>query len=152
MGVLVDLTRCIGCRSCEAACNKEQKLADKLAGTWKITDLECANGASVEIGADLHQIEFFNCEQAYTATCKGVYHLDYADSSKTDLRDTFRFDIKNEELAVTNVKATTGTNLFVVRFLRQRFNINQLDENMLQLDRVETFRDSTQGFLRATKQ
>ncbi len=27
MGVLVDLTRCIGCRSCEAACNKEQKLA-----------------------------------------------------------------------------------------------------------------------------
>ena len=26
MGVLVDLTRCVGCRSCEAACNKEQKL------------------------------------------------------------------------------------------------------------------------------
>src|SRR5512143_440167 len=28
MGVLVDLTRCVGCRSCEAACNKEQKLPD----------------------------------------------------------------------------------------------------------------------------
>lgn len=28
MGVLVDLTRCIGCRSCEAACNKEQDLPD----------------------------------------------------------------------------------------------------------------------------
>ncbi len=26
MGVIVDLTRCVGCRSCEAACNKEQKL------------------------------------------------------------------------------------------------------------------------------
>ncbi len=26
MGVLVDLTRCIGCRTCEAACNKEQNL------------------------------------------------------------------------------------------------------------------------------
>jgi Fe-S-cluster-containing dehydrogenase component len=26
MGVLVDLTRCIGCRSCEAACNREQQL------------------------------------------------------------------------------------------------------------------------------
>ena len=26
MGVLVDLTRCIGCRTCEAACNKEQEL------------------------------------------------------------------------------------------------------------------------------
>ena len=26
MGVLVDLTRCIGCRTCEAACNQEQNL------------------------------------------------------------------------------------------------------------------------------
>ena len=26
MGVLVDLTRCVGCRTCEAACNKEQEL------------------------------------------------------------------------------------------------------------------------------
>ena len=26
MGVLVDMTRCVGCRTCEAACNKEQKL------------------------------------------------------------------------------------------------------------------------------
>jgi len=26
MGVLVDLTRCVGCRSCEAACNREQGL------------------------------------------------------------------------------------------------------------------------------
>ncbi len=25
-GVLVDMTRCVGCRSCEAACNEEQKL------------------------------------------------------------------------------------------------------------------------------
>ncbi len=30
MGVLVDLTRCIGCRSCEAACNAEQNLPDPL--------------------------------------------------------------------------------------------------------------------------
>ncbi len=28
MGVLVDLTRCVGCRSCEAACNKEQELPE----------------------------------------------------------------------------------------------------------------------------
>jgi Fe-S-cluster-containing dehydrogenase component len=28
MGVLVDLTRCVGCRSCEAACNKEQQLPE----------------------------------------------------------------------------------------------------------------------------
>jgi len=28
MGVLVDFTKCVGCRSCEAACNKEQGLPD----------------------------------------------------------------------------------------------------------------------------
>lgn len=28
MGVLVDVTRCVGCRSCEAACNKEQGLPE----------------------------------------------------------------------------------------------------------------------------
>ncbi|MDT8419649.1 MAG: 4Fe-4S dicluster domain-containing protein [Desulfuromonadales bacterium] len=28
MGVLVDLTRCVGCRTCEAACNKEQNLPE----------------------------------------------------------------------------------------------------------------------------
>lgn len=28
MGVLVDLTKCIGCRTCEAACNKEQGLPE----------------------------------------------------------------------------------------------------------------------------
>ncbi len=28
MGVLVDLTRCVGCRTCEAACNNEQNLPE----------------------------------------------------------------------------------------------------------------------------
>jgi Fe-S-cluster-containing dehydrogenase component len=28
MGVVVDITRCVGCRSCEAACNKEQGLPE----------------------------------------------------------------------------------------------------------------------------
>lgn len=28
MGVLVDLTRCVGCRTCEAACNQEQNLPE----------------------------------------------------------------------------------------------------------------------------
>ncbi|GAB6190506.1 4Fe-4S dicluster domain-containing protein [Desulfocastanea catecholica] len=37
MGVLVDLTRCVGCRSCEAACNAEQKLPAPLQ---PFTDME----------------------------------------------------------------------------------------------------------------
>ncbi|MEX1187623.1 MAG: hypothetical protein WED33_00085 [Bacteroidia bacterium] len=134
-----------------SGCYKEQRLADDLKGNWEITDLEWANGAVTEIGNDKHKIEFFDCEKAYTSTCGGVYFLDYADTTRTDLRDTFQYDIKDDELAVTNVKVTTGTNQFIIRFLRQRFNINQLDENVLQLNRIKTFSDSTQGFLRATK-
>lgn len=40
MGVLVDLTRCVGCRSCEAACNKEQGLPppDKPFNDYSVFD------------------------------------------------------------------------------------------------------------------
>ncbi len=37
MGVLVDLTRCVGCRSCEAACNAEQNLPEPMQ---PFTDME----------------------------------------------------------------------------------------------------------------
>jgi hypothetical protein len=135
-----------------SSCYKEQKLADQLDGTWNIIELQWANNSIIDIGDDKHSIEFFPCEKAYTATCGGVYTLDYEDTSLVDLRDTFEFDIKEEELAVTNVKLTNNQNQYVIRFLRQRFQIEQLDENTLQLDRIRTFADSTAGFLKATKQ
>jgi hypothetical protein len=133
------------------SCYKENKLADKLSGNWQINELQWANGSLVDIGQDKHKIEFFACEMAYTATCEGVYHLDYADSLKKDLLDTFQFDIKDEELAVTSVKTTLSANQYVVKFLRQRFQIDDLDDNNLYLKRIKTFKDSTGGFLKATK-
>lgn len=133
------------------SCNKEQKAADKLLGTWSISELQWANGKSVAIDNDVHKIEFMSCDQAYTATCKGVYFLDYADSAKTDLKDTIQFDIKNDELVVTSVQKTLSSNNFVVQFLRQRFTIEELEKNNLNLSRIPTFKDSTLGFLKATK-
>ncbi len=46
MGVLVDFTRCVGCRSCEAACNKEQGLAapDKPFDDLSVYDEHQENG------------------------------------------------------------------------------------------------------------
>jgi formate dehydrogenase iron-sulfur subunit len=44
MGVLVDLTRCVGCRSCEAACNKEQKLPAPDASVRRQIGLSRKNG------------------------------------------------------------------------------------------------------------
>jgi len=131
------------------SCNKEQRAADKLIGTWQINELQWANGKPVEINDDVHRIEFMTCDQAYTATCNGVYFLDYA-NSPNDLKDTIKFDIKNDEFVVTNVKKTLSSNNFVVH-MRQRFTIEQLEKNNLILTRIPTFKDSTLGFLKATK-
>jgi hypothetical protein len=151
MKLQISLTILSVCCFAFLSCNKEQRAADKLMGTWQINELQWANGKPVEINDDVHRIEFMTCDQAYTATCNGVYFLDYADSSKTDLKDTIKFDIKNDEFVVTNVKKTLSSNNFVVQFMRQRFTIEQLEKNNLNLTRIPTFKDSTLGFLKATK-
>lgn len=135
------------------SCSKEQNAADQLnSGVWKINQLKWANGKEVETTNDIHQMEFFPCSDAYTATCKGVYTLDYADSTKTDLRDTFEFDIKSDELSFTAVKNSVGSNTFVTKILRQRYEIEQLTDSELALKRFRTFADSTEGYIRAQKQ
>ncbi len=50
MGVLVDVNRCVGCRSCEAACNKEQGLPEpsKPFTDFSVFD-EAHHGAHAEI-------------------------------------------------------------------------------------------------------
>jgi hypothetical protein len=135
------------------SCSKEQNAADQLnSGVWKITQLKWANGKEVEVTNNVHKMEFFPCTDAYTATCKGVYTLDYSDSTKTDLRDTFEFDIKADELAFTAVKNSVGSNTFVTKILRQRYDIEQLTDSELALKRFRTFADSTEGYIRAQKQ
>lgn len=135
------------------SCSKEQNAADQLnSGVWKISQLKWANGKEVETQNDIHKMEFFPCTDAYTATCKGVYTLDYSDSSKADLRDTFEFDIKADELSITAVKNSIGSNTFVTKILRQRYEIEQLTDSELALKRFRTFADSTEGYIRALKQ
>ena len=75
------------------ACNKEQRTADKLVGKWQISTLKWANDSAVDVTNDKHILEFLNCDQAYTASCSGVYFLDYADTLKKDLNDTFKFEL-----------------------------------------------------------
>ena len=135
------------------SCSKEQNAADQLnTGVWKITQMKWANGNEVEVTNNVHKMEFFPCTDAYTATCKGVYTLDYADTTKTDLRDTFEFDIKADELSITAVKNSVGSNTFVTKILRQRYDIEQLTDSELALKRFRTFADSTEGYIRAQKQ
>lgn len=134
-----------------SACHKEQKSADLLQGTWNVNELQWANGAMVEKGSDVHKLEFLPCEQAYTATCTGVYHLEYADTLKKDLLDTFRFEIKEDEIAISNVKLTQSSNTFVSRFFKQRFTIETLSKDGLKFKRIYNAADSTAGYIAATK-
>lgn len=68
MGVLVDMTRCVGCRSCEAACNKEQNLPepDKAFDDYSVFDER------------LHGQHRRTTEKAYTV----VNRYDQADGEK----------------------------------------------------------------------
>lgn len=134
-----------------SSCYKEQKTADTLQGNWTISRLQWANGQEIPLTGDVHRIEFLPCEQAYTATCTGVYSLDYADTLRPDLRDTFRFEVKDDEFSISAIKASVPSNNFTSRFLRQRYTIESLDKSNLTFKRIKTHVDSTAGLFTATK-
>lgn len=134
-----------------SSCYKEQKTADTLQGKWTITRLQWANGQEISLSGDVHQIEFLPCEQAYTATCTGVYSLDYADTLRPDLRDTFRFEVKDDEFSISSIKASVPSNNFTSRFLRQRYSIESLDNSNFTFKRIKTHVDSSAGLFTALK-
>jgi hypothetical protein len=134
------------------ACSKEQRTADKLVGKWQITNLKWANDSAVDVTNDKHILEFFNCDQAYTASCSGVYFLDYADTLKKDLNDTFKFELKNDEISISSVKSSSPGNTFVTKILRQRYIFENKNDNSFELKRFRTFADSTNGLIKASKQ
>ena len=135
-----------------SSCSKEQRISRKLEGKWQISSLKWANGNSGDVINDKHTLEFIPCEQAYTASCSGVYFLDYADTLKKDLTDTFRFELKNEEISISSVKNSIPGNTFVTKILRQRYIFESRNNTSFELKRFRTFADSSGGILNATKQ
>ena len=134
------------------ACQKEQRTADKLVGKWQISTLKWANDSAVDVTNNKHVLEFLDCDQAYTASCSGVYFLDYADTLKKDLNDTFKFELKNDEISISSVKSSSPSNTFVTKILRQRYIFENINENSFELKRFRTFADSSNGIINATKQ
>lgn len=135
-----------------SSCYKEQKSADTLKGTWSVNRIQWANGNDIAIDGDSHRIEFLPCEQAYTATCTGVYFLDYADTLRPDLIDTFRFEIKGDEFSVSQIKSSVPSNTIVTRILRQRYRIESLEDAAFTFKRIKTNVDSASGLITASKQ
>jgi hypothetical protein len=111
-----------------SSCEKKQikNKLDEYQGVWKISEMiyfqtYTIPGRGVAIPArdtlfdmnmvvdlqkDIHTIEFFQNNNPYTSTQKGVYKIDYANENLKDLIDTFSFMTTKKEFSIT--KKTTG--------------------------------------------
>ena len=142
---LILLTTFIGCK-------KENVILKKLTGTWKIKEYTRAGAFTKTNFSDAEMtLEFIKYKNAYTATIKGVFRLDYTDVTKVDIIDTFQYQIKKDELDITFVqnKPTVGITRPNVTptFLKRRFKIEGYKTNEIKLTRI----DSTDLYIKAIK-
>lgn len=113
------------------SCRKEQKISNEIKGKWTISEIRFNQDSIYNVfDKEKHEIEFFGGTRAYTSTFQGVYFIDYFDATKKDIQDTFRYDIKDDELSVTFVKNTTVTKL-----LRYRYKVDLYKDRDLFLNR-----------------
>jgi hypothetical protein len=118
-----------------ASCSKEQKLSDKLNGKWIVQEIRFTNDSALtDFNNNRHFIEFFGGKRAYTATFLGVYTIDYADENLKDVVDTFRYDIKGDQLSITNTQSTAVRNLIRLRYKIETLNDAELFLNRTPLD------------------
>ncbi len=129
-----------------SACSKkEQELSDNLKGKWNISEIRF-NDDSIynDFSKGKHTIEFFGGKRAYTSTFSGVYTIDYIDQNTKDIVDTFRYDIKGDQLAITTTKTNTVRNLIRYRYVIETLNGSELFLNKTPLD-------TTKSYLKAIK-
>jgi hypothetical protein len=124
---------------------QEQELSDGLKGKWNVSEIRFNSDSLFnDFSNGKHTIEFFGGERAYTATMIGVYTIDYTDANLKDLTDTFRYDIKGDQIAVTYTKSTTVRNL-----IRYRYKIETLSSTDLYFNKTPL--DTTNAYLKAFK-
>lgn len=124
-------------------CKKEDKILKKIVGTWTVNEIKRAGGYLKNDFSDAKTtFEFIQYDKAYTATMKAVYRVDYADASKVDMVDTFKFQMKGDELDIIAIQKSAN-----IKFLRNRFTIKEYKDNKLHLSRI----DSTDLYIKATK-
>ena len=125
-------------------CKKENKINKELEGVWSLTEYNRANGVTkTDFSQEKMSLEFSKYKNAYTRTMQGVLVTDYTDQALTDTRDTFSYDLKNEELVITKIKAGSK----FTTLMKNRFKIEEYKNNSLKLARI----DSTSLYIKATK-
>jgi hypothetical protein len=107
-----------------ASCNKEQKLADHLAGKWTIDKVALSDTTTLDFGNFRHSIQFEPCEKAYTSTCRGYYIIDSADV--VSYTDSILFDLRKEEITISFVQ-----NQAKIGFLKNRFSLSDPESTTL---------------------
>jgi len=124
-----------------SACSKkEQELSDSLKGIWNISEIRFNDDSLFnDFSKSRHSIEFFGGKRAYTSTFTGVYRIDYTDAIVKDIADTFRYDIKGNQLAITTTKTNTVRNLIRYRYVIETLNGSELYLNKTPLDTTASY-------------
>lgn len=131
-------------------CKKEDRIMKKLVGTWTFKEFNRAGDYTKYDFTDEYSLQFFSHKKAYTATMKGIFRIDYADPSRTDLVDTFQFQLKKDIIDITSVQNKRINNVYpniTPTLLKRRFKIEGYKTSNIKFTRV----DSTDLYIKATK-
>lgn len=125
-------------------CKKENKINKNLEGVWNLSGYNRSGGyTKSDFSQEKMSFEFSKYKQAYTQTMKGVFVVDFADQTLVDIRDTFSYELKNEEFVISKIKAGSK----YTTLLKNRFKIEEYKDNKLKIVRI----DSTDLYITATK-
>ncbi len=131
-------------------CKKEDQILKKLIGTWNFKEIKRAGDYTKTDFTDAYSLQFFSHKRAYTSTMKGVFRVDYADITKTDLVDTFQFQLKKDVIEITYVQNKKINKVYpniTPSLLKRRFKIEGYKTSNIKFTRV----DSTDLYIKATK-
>lgn len=127
------------------SCKKENQINKSMEGTWVFTEYKRAGGyVKSDFSQDRMSFEFTKYKKAYTQTMKGVFIVDFADLTKVDIRETFYYELKNDEFVVSKVDVGFKNE----KLLKYRFKVQEYKNDKLKLVRL----DSTDLYIKATKQ
>ena len=125
-------------------CKKENKINKNLEGVWNLTEYNRSGGfTKSDFTQDKMSLEFSKYKKAYTQTMKGVFVVDFTDQAMVDVRDTFSYELKNDEFVISKIKAGSK----YTTLLKNRFKIEEYKDNKLKIVRI----DSTDLYIKATK-
>lgn len=116
-----------------------------MEGTWNLTEYKRGGDfVKSDFSQDKMSMVFKRYKNAYTRTMEGIFIIDYADPVKIDVRDTFDYQLKGNEIDITKMPVNSKHE----KFLRKRFKIEEYKKDKLKLVRI----DSTDLYIKATKQ